>query len=652
MKWTIVLIYLLKMSKQSGDLEQKQKLIDNWDVSVDANDYDNVVAADEIVIDFFKKAKKEERIENFSDEVIILPFFSDEVLSFDDIPEDKNWNFVEINSATDLLAMENPHQKKYKTQIYKMKSKEGQKLHKKARKAHNNWHALKDRFPIQVDRVFEPTSRVIPEFKVAEAKSTRKEKRQTDYYPFSEGEETSSNKFIPLANDPWQNVNIIEDKNTQLAFGSYDEYGNKIHPRRYEEKPFEDKLFQHMHKLSEPLFRNKKEIGNNDQIINITINLDDITNVEKLTKMNIKPGRVEGFKLFQQNMNENINKTPTKKPLHTTFQVFNQIKKFDTTDNQIEELKQFQTSKDTNPIDDPPHAVFQVFNPIKVFHPKDADETQRAFEKNLTEKMLSKKIDDLYNKITTLKNFEAFKNSNSNFKTASNQTGVSKLSKPIAVIMKQDKLKLTKPVVLNLFDRTEPTQSIQHPHTIGVQTHRGDGDKLSAEIVKKTAEEIKSVLGNSDTIVVKIEDQISVQNRTLAKLKNQIQGLKLPKPKATRPPKPKGIRPPRPKRERPPKPNGSPRKKFPNPVRPKNTSHKRDLKDPRNVFNKKGKSHRKQGKSNNASRQSRPRNQKLPLANTYRHVLSNQPPWPHHGLPPQVQSHSLAANSQKIGKQT
>ena len=58
--------------------------------------------------------------------------------TFSDIPLDENWNFVEINSTSDLMALENPKQKKYKTQTNKNNKKPRNK---------NNWNLFKHKFP-------------------------------------------------------------------------------------------------------------------------------------------------------------------------------------------------------------------------------------------------------------------------------------------------------------------------------------------------------------------------------------------------------------------------------------------------------------------------------------------------------------------------
>ena len=142
----------------------------------------------------------EETQKSNSDEIIILPFFSDEVLSLEDIPKDENWNFVEINSATDLLAMENPHQKTSKTQGGKAKSRHEQNQETK-QKPYNNWIKFKDVFPIFIDKYNKPKT-----------KTSKKQKRQA---PLISG------------SDPWASVNIIEDPSNNLSFGAYNELGTK-----------------------------------------------------------------------------------------------------------------------------------------------------------------------------------------------------------------------------------------------------------------------------------------------------------------------------------------------------------------------------------------------------------------------------------------
>ena len=299
MKLNIILIYLLKVTEQNDDFALKKKLLDNWDVRDNYAD-----ARDDIVFDYdiFKDDFKGKPTDNYSDEIIILSFFSDEVLSLDDIPEDTNWNFVEINSATDLLAMENPHQKKYKTQSYKSKTK-AQKKSPKKRKNHNNWDKFKSRFPIYVERGFEPVSQVVPDIS---SLPTRKEKRQVDY-PVPKVE-ISEDIFIASQVNPWEKVNIIEDKSPQLAFGAYDEFGNKIQQKRNNPvKPVHYRDFKDLHKFgvsdevikSEPLLRNKKEIGNHDQIINITIDLEKLESDPKIQKLHLQSQHVAGFNQFQ-----------------------------------------------------------------------------------------------------------------------------------------------------------------------------------------------------------------------------------------------------------------------------------------------------------------------------------------------------------------
>ena len=67
---------------------------------------------------------------------------------FSEIPKDENWNFVEINSTNDLLAMANPHQKKYKTK--QKTSKHGS--------TKNNWNLFKHKFPVFLNKSSEKFS--------------------------------------------------------------------------------------------------------------------------------------------------------------------------------------------------------------------------------------------------------------------------------------------------------------------------------------------------------------------------------------------------------------------------------------------------------------------------------------------------------------
>jgi len=662
MKLNLILIYLLKLTEQTGDLALKQKLLDEWDIRDNFHD-----ARGDIVIDVFDDKIKENSNENRSDEVIILPFFSDEVLSLDDIPEDTNWNFVEINSATDLLAMENPHQKKYKTQSAKRKTK-AQKKTPRARKVHNNWEKFKSRFPVYVERGFAPVSRALPDTGIPVILEPRIAKRQAHYYPIPKFEEEKA--LIPKV-DPWQNVKIIEDKNPHLAFGAYDELGNKIQKNIKEKSP----------KVNGPSMRNKKEIGKHEQIINISIDFDDLDPApKKIPKRNIQPGQVVGFKQFQAIKNEVQQNTahdstkssggnsndeiplkssapkfqvfeaiePHNQKMHNAqqktskipitvqqdtahdstkssggnsndevplkssapkFQVFkaiephnqkvhntqqktsktpftvfasNAIKKFKkqnihvtTRPPTFKVFEAVRKKKFANPVSNPlktpatpprrlekieenmntslpvfevfeantehkdesGRLVFTVFNPIPeedtVDQIKETDklidqqqETLTGLTEKFSENQLGKRIDNLYNKIATLANFEAFKGSPSveiSRKDDEPPSGVTKLVKPVKVLMKNEKLKLTKPVILNLQNN-------------------------------------------------KAEKEIQIE--LLARLKKQVQGLKLKEEtnsESSMRPDPQQARP---KRARPPKPEGSPRNKNPG----KSSSVKKDLK--------------------------------------------------------------------------
>jgi len=609
----LILIYLLKFTEQTGDLALKQKLLEDWDIRDNFHD-----ARGDIVIDVFDDKIKENSDDNRSDEVIILPFFSDEVLSLDDIPEDTNWNFVEINSATDLLAMENPHQKKYKTQSSKRKTKTQRKT-PRARKVHNNWEKFKSRFPVYVERGFTPVSRALPDTGIPVILQPRIEKRQAHYYPVPN---LKAEEIVTPKVDPWQNVKIIEDKNPHLAFGAYDELGNKIQKKMKEKVP----------KVGEPSTRNKKEIGKHEQIINISIDFDKRDpEPKKIPKRNIQPVQVVGFKQFQAikhgvqqitahdptkstggNLNDEVSVNPNaskfqvfkanepdnqemhntkQKTSKTPFTVFasNAIKKFKKPNNHVttkpppfQAFEAVRKKKFANPVNNPlvtpprrvkkPEAqkenvslatplpvfevfeantehkdesgrlVFTVFSPTSEENPVDQikehdklidqrQETLTDLTEKFSENQLGERIDNLYNKIATLANFEAFKGSPSveiRRKDDEPPSGVTKLVKPVKVLMKNEKLKLTKPVILNL-----------------------QNDKAEKEL----------------------------QTELLARLKKQVQGLKLKEENTSKSHIPPDSQQTRPKRARPPKPEGSPRNTNPR----KSSSVKKDLKQPNTI---------------------------------------------------------------------
>ena len=232
----LLLIYLLRVSQSSKDFETKKKLLDAWQEDGDA-DIDSDTRG-EIVYDFFKNdnnekdAKKSNKID---DDIIILPFFSDEVFTLSEIPEEKNWNFIEINSTKDLLAMENPKQRKYKTQIFKMRPKH-QKANKQVSKKQlkNNWNLFKHKFP---------------NFNTKANLNTKKEKRHIP----------SASQLHPesVLGDPWARVDIKTENNPRINFGSYDEFGRKMQP---------------LSAVQDRLMRDVED----DVSWNITINLDQL----------------------------------------------------------------------------------------------------------------------------------------------------------------------------------------------------------------------------------------------------------------------------------------------------------------------------------------------------------------------------------------
>lgn len=234
----LVLIYLLTVSQSNQDFDIKKKLLAAWEQQGDSDD------PGEIVYDFFKSdhsRDQEDRknSDNIEDDIIIMPFFSDEVFTLSDLPEEKNWNFVEIDSNKDLVAMENPKQRKYKTQRYKMKPK----APKPSKKIRNNWHLFKDKFPSFNSKI---------------VSNTTKEKRQVP----AASEKTSET----VMSDPWARVDIRTENNPVINFGSYDEYGRKMqHLSSLEDRRMTD-VVEDLHSTG----RKKKD----DMVWNITINLD------------------------------------------------------------------------------------------------------------------------------------------------------------------------------------------------------------------------------------------------------------------------------------------------------------------------------------------------------------------------------------------
>ena len=206
----LLVICLLGVSHSNQDFQTKKSLLDAWEedggASIDSD------TRGEIVYDFFKNDNTESGKENkktnkLDDDIIILPFFSDEVFTLSDIPEEKNWNFIEINSTKDLLAMENPKQRKYKTQVFKMRPKH-QKVNKQVSKQlKNNWNLFKHKFP---------------NFNSKTNLNTKKEKRHIP----------AASQLRPesVLGDPWARVDIKTENNPRINFGSYDEFGRKMQP--------------------------------------------------------------------------------------------------------------------------------------------------------------------------------------------------------------------------------------------------------------------------------------------------------------------------------------------------------------------------------------------------------------------------------------
>ena len=96
-----------------------------------------------------------------------------------EIPKDENWNFIEINSTSDLLAMENPQQKKYKTHVQKTRLKS-----QKHQEFKNNWSLFKHKFPKFTEKK--------DSLKVSRNNSSKKDKR--DISPQSYSKDKQQNK--------------------------------------------------------------------------------------------------------------------------------------------------------------------------------------------------------------------------------------------------------------------------------------------------------------------------------------------------------------------------------------------------------------------------------------------------------------------------
>ena len=171
---------------------------------------------------------------------------------FSEIPKDENWNFVEINSTNDLLAMANPHQKKYKTK--QKTSKHGS--------TKNNWNLFKHKFPVFLNKSSEKFSR-------NNVNQTRKDKRHIQKVVRRKKE----------LGDPWASVNIKEEDNRQLAFGLYDELGRKRGAQIIDSSDsIQDRLTVEEDRNNVVNNHPKKD----DVLLNITIDLDGV----KQTKEN------------------------------------------------------------------------------------------------------------------------------------------------------------------------------------------------------------------------------------------------------------------------------------------------------------------------------------------------------------------------------
>ena len=170
---------------------------------------------------------------------------------FSEIPKDENWNFVEINSTKDLLAMANPHQKKYKTK--QKSSKHGS--------IKNNWNLFKHKFPVFLNK-----SEKISQNNVNQ---TKKDKRHIPKVVRRKKE----------LGDPWASVDIKEEDNKRLAFGLYDEFGRK----RGAKIIVNSESMQDRVTVEKARDNHVKTLKEDDILLNITIDLDGVKHREENT---------------------------------------------------------------------------------------------------------------------------------------------------------------------------------------------------------------------------------------------------------------------------------------------------------------------------------------------------------------------------------
>ena len=155
--------------------------------------------------------------------------------------------------------MENPHQKKYKTQSLAQKAK--QKGSKQPAK--NNWSLYQHKFP-----AYKSVSGW-----------TRKDKRHIAPPP---APPTAPPPAPPPAlprreelGDPWAGVNIDTAASAPLGFGLYDELGRKVHRSLQDRVMVEDGVRDY-----EDGYRGNRE-KQEDVFLNITIDLDQVPEVEQ-----------------------------------------------------------------------------------------------------------------------------------------------------------------------------------------------------------------------------------------------------------------------------------------------------------------------------------------------------------------------------------
>ena len=186
---------------------------------------------------------------------------------FSEIPKDDHWNFVEINSTNDLLAMANPHQKKYKT---KQKTSKNESSKKK-----NNWNLFRHKFPVFLNK---SSSEKVAKFNVNKSK---KDKRHIT-------KEVRRKEIPGKLGDPWASVSIREEDNKHLAFGLYDEFGRKK-GAKIEDTHKRDSLKERVTVEEDRDTYVRPLNKDNNVLLNITIDLDGVKIKDEVEDFQAEP---------------------------------------------------------------------------------------------------------------------------------------------------------------------------------------------------------------------------------------------------------------------------------------------------------------------------------------------------------------------------